>query len=88
MKGKILEFYKANRWMLLSFLLVWLCLFVFDCIYPKIQTHLMLNGYHTAALDIVFKYVTKLGEGFGSYLGLVLLVFSWRKGLFVLLGRG
>lgn len=74
--------------MLVSFLLVWVCLFVLDCMYPKIQTHLMLNGYHTATLDTVFKYVTKLGEGFPTYLGIALLLFSWRKGLFVLLGQG
>lgn len=88
MKQKVLQFCKDNRWMLLSFFLVWLCLFVFACIYPKIQTHLMLNGYHTQTLDTVFKYVTMLGEGFPSYLGVVLLFFSWRKGLFILLGQG
>jgi membrane-associated phospholipid phosphatase len=88
MKQKIREFWRSNRWLLISFFLVWLCLFVFDCMYPKIQTHLMLNGYHTPALDTFFKYVTKLGEGFASYLGIAMLLFSWRKGLFVLLGQG
>ena len=74
--------------MLISFLLVWSCLLVFDCMYPKIQTHLMLNGYHTPVLDTIFRYVTKLGEGFPVYLGVALLLFNWRKGLYVLLGQG
>lgn len=88
MKQKILQFCKDNRWMLISFLLVWSCLLVFDCMYPKIQTHLMLNGYHTPVLDTIFRYVTKLGEGFPVYLGVALLLFNWRKGLYVLLGQG
>lgn len=88
MKKKVLEFCKANKWMLLTFLLVWLPLFIFDCIYPKLQTHLMLNGLHTPALDTFFKYVTHLGEGFGAYLGVFILFWSRRKGLFILLGQG
>ena len=74
--------------MLLTFLLVWLPLFIFDCIYPKLQTHLMMNGLHTPALDTFFKYVTHLGEGFGAYLGVFILFWSRRKGLFILLGQG
>lgn len=74
--------------LLISFAMVWLCLLVFDLMYPKIQTHLMLNGWHTAGLDVFFKYVTKLGEGFPVYLGVALLIFNWRNGLLVLLGQG
>ena len=74
--------------LLISFAMVWLCLLVFDLMYPKIQTHLMLNGWHTAGLDVFFKYVTKLGESFPVYLGVALLIFNWRNGLLVLLGQG
>lgn len=74
--------------LLISFAMVWLCLLVFDLMYPKIQTHLMLNGWHTAGLDVFFKYVTKLGEGVPVYLGVALLIFNWRNGLLVLLGQG
>ena len=88
MKKKILEFCKANKALLISFAIVWLCLLVFDCIYPKAQTHLMLNGCHTPVLDTFFKYATKLGEGFAVYLGVALLIFSRRNGLLVLLGQG
>ena len=88
MKDRIWQFCKENRWMLVSFFLVWACLLVFDCMYPKIQTHLMLNGYHTPVLDTIFRYVTKLGEGFPVYLGVALLLLNWRKGLYVLLGQG
>lgn len=94
MKKRLLEFCRDHRWMLLSFLGVWLCLFVFDCIYPKLQTHLMLNGCHSAALDTIFKYVTVLGEGFPVYVGLAFLIWNFnsiwnrRNGLFILLSQG
>jgi membrane-associated phospholipid phosphatase len=88
MKRKIIDFCKANKALLISFAVVWVCLFAFDCMYPKIQTHLMLNGYHTPVLDTFFKYTTKLGEEFPIYLGVVLLIFNRRNGLLVLLGQG
>lgn len=88
MKQRFLKFCDKNKTLLISFALVWLCLWVFDLMYPKIQTHLMMNGYHTPALDTFFNYVTKLGEGFPAYLGIALLVFRRRKGLLILLGQG
>lgn len=94
MKRRILDFCRENRGMLISFLLVWICLFVFDCIYPKLQTHLMMNGYHSPALDTFFKYVTVLGEAFPVYVGVAFLVWNvnsvWnrRNGLFILLSQG
>lgn len=93
MRQTILEFCKANRRMLMCFLCVWICLFVFECVYPKIQTHMMLNGYHTPFLDTFFRYVTILGEGFPAYVGLAFLTWNlnslWnrRNGLFILLGQ-
>ena len=94
MKRRILDFCRENRGMLISFLLVWICLFVFDCIYPKLQTHLMMNGYHSPALDTFFKYATVLGEAFPVYVGVAFLIWNvnsvWnrRNGLFILLSQG
>ena len=88
MKNRLSEFWKENRRFLQAFLILWGCLLVFDLIYSKAEVHLMLNGYHSPALDFIFKHITKLGEGFPVYLGIVLLVFSWRKGFFVLLSQG
>ena len=88
MKGKIIEFCKANKVMLISFTFVWFCLLVFDCMYPKIQTHLILNGYHTPFLDTFFKYTTVLGEAFPVYVGVAFFIFNRRNGLFILLGQG
>lgn len=94
MKQKVHSFYRKNKWMLLSFLIVWLCLFVFDCIYPKLQTHLLLNGYHTGALDTFFRYVTWFGEEFPVIVGVAFLIWNlnsvWnrRNGLFILLAQG
>lgn len=94
MKQRILEFCKQNRWLLLSFLIIWIGLLVFDCMYPKIQTHLILNGYHTAVLDSIFRYVTWMGEEFPVYVGVAFLIWNvnyvWnrRNGLFILLSQG
>ena len=88
MREKIGQFYKQNRVMLISFILIWLSLFVFDCIYPKLQTHLMLNGYHTPALDTFFKCTTTLGEAFPVYVGIAILIFSRKWGMFILLSQG
>lgn len=88
MKRRIQEFCKSNKWMLLSFLLVWLCLFIFDCIYPKLQTHLMLNGWHTPYLDVFFKYITIVGEWIPVGVGVFLLIWTRRGGLLILLAQG
>ena len=94
MKQRLWKFCRDNGRMLLCFLLVWLVLLVFDCIYPKLQTHLMLNGYHTPALDTFFKYVTWMGEEFPVYVGVAFLIWNinavWnrRNGLFILLSQG
>lgn len=88
MQKKIREFCMANKWMIVSFLLVWLCLLVFSFIYSKIQTHLMLNGLHTTGLDIFFKYITIIGEWFPVGVGVVLLVWTRRGGFLILLSQG
>lgn len=88
MKQKIIKFCKANKVMLISFFLVWLCLFVFNCMYSKIQSHLMLNGYHSEFLDTLFKYTTTMGEAFPVCVGVAALIFSRRAGLFILLSQG
>lgn len=84
---RVVSFIKENKLMIGSFMLIWAALLVFELMYPKIQTHLMLNGYHTPALDIFFKYATRLGEGFPVYLGLFLLIWSRKNGLLILLGQ-
>ena len=88
MKNKLNQFCRSNRTMLINFTIVWASLFVFECIYPKLQTHLMLNGYHTPVMDTIFKYITVLGEGFPTYFGILLLIWSRRYGLFILLSQG
>lgn len=94
MKQKILDFCRKNRLMLLCFMLVWICFFIFDCIYPKLQTHLIMNGFHTPGLDVFFKYATVLGEAFPVYVGVAFLIWNvntvWnrRNGLFILLSQG
>ncbi len=50
----------------------------------KEETHQFLNSYHTAYLDISFKYLTHLGHGFVpviTFLLLILVRYSWALGL-------
>ncbi len=84
---RVVSFIKENKLMIGSFMLIWAALLVFELMYPKIQTHLMLNGYHTPALDIFFKYATRLGEGFPVYLGVFLMIWSRRNSLLILFGQ-
>lgn len=88
MKDIISEFWNGNRRFLQAFLIIWGCLLAFDLVYPKEDVHMMLNAWHSPFLDFLFKYVTKLGEGFPVYLGLVVLIWSRRNGLFILLSQG
>lgn len=50
----------------------------------KEATHSFLNSYHTAYLDITFKYITHVGHGLVpivAFLLLLLVRFSWALGM-------
>jgi len=50
----------------------------------KEETHQFLNSYHTAYLDIAFKYLTHVGHGFIPIIAFVLLLlvrYSWALGI-------
>ena len=54
--------------------------------YSKTEIHVFLNQYHNSWLDIFFKYATDLGDGLAiAIIGLILLFFSKRKALQIIL---
>lgn len=82
------KYFKENKVFLIGFILIWLAFLAVEIIYSRIDGHYFLNGCHTPFLDTFFKYFTYIGGGFPVYLGLIILLFNIRKGLFILLGQG
>lgn len=62
------------------------CLFLWEN--GQINAYYMLNEYHNQYLDIFFKYFTYIGGGMSTYVGLVLMIFYFRKGIFILISQG
>ena len=45
-----------------AYLLLLVYVLALQMIYPKLELHLMLNGYHNSFLDTFFTYYTQLAE--------------------------
>lgn len=84
MKETYIRYWLSNRlvWAVLLLLLASLTAFYF--VHGQIETHLLLNGFHHPVLDGFFKYYTYVGGGFPCYVGLALLLYRVRPGLFIL----
>lgn len=54
----------------------------------QIPAHLALNRYHHPITDQFYKYYTYIGGGFPCYLGIALLFWKMRTGLYLLLSQG
>ena len=61
----------------IAYFLLLMLVIVLLCVYPKLELHLLLNSYHTAALDTFFKYYSMLAEG--PLYVLALLPIFWKK---------
>lgn len=82
------QYFKANAlfWcgMLLTILIMGLFLFENGLI----NGFLMLNSHHTPFWDTFFYYFTYIGGGLPCYVGIAVMIFWFRKGLFILAGQG
>ena len=56
----------------------------FALMHSKTETHYLLNTWHGSFGDVFFQYVTYLGSGLPTYIGIAVLLFSVRKGVFIL----
>lgn len=87
MKQRLSYFCRDNAWFLLTSVAALVFGFCILVIYGKADSHILLNSFHTPALDIFFKHFTELGGGLPSYIGAAILLVSLRGGLFVLLAQ-
>lgn len=85
---------KQNLKGLFSNFFVWLFLLALLACLPfismeKLSGHLSITSHHSPAGDLLFPYITHLGDGlFAGLLILICLSFSYRSGLFLMLTLG
>lgn len=53
--------------------------------YSKVELHLILTSVHTPFLDLFFKYFTEIGGAVPYFVAAVLLFYSYRMTVFILL---
>jgi len=82
------KYFKENLlfWSGMLLIILIMSLFLFEN--GQIESHILLNSYHTPFLDKFFTYLTLLGGGFPLYFGLVVMIFWFRKGLFIAGSQG
>lgn len=78
---------KSEKYFLLPFMVIWIGALIFWLIEGKIETHLILNNYHTAWLDLFFKHFTEIGGWIPFIAAGILLLFKWRISVVILLGQ-
>lgn len=75
----------SSKTYILSFIFVWLILFICTISIPKFEIHQSLNSYHDYVLDFVFSTLTFLGDGiFAVLLSFVFFFFNKKKAVFIL----
>ena len=78
-------FYK-NRYFFIPYATCLLVALMLLLIYSKSAIHLFINSHYTTVADFLFRYLTTLGSGlFGAGVGIVFLLVSFRKSLFIFL---
>lgn len=88
MKETLRLYFKENLlfWAGMMLIILIMGLFLFEN--GQIETHFLLNSYHSPCMDVCMKVLTTLGSGLPCYVGIVVLIFWFRKGLFILLSQG
>lgn len=76
---------RNNKWFLIPYFIVLIIVFPGFIIVPKADLHLWLNGFHNQFFDMVFKYMTWLGDGlFICSIAIAVMFFSFRNAVFIL----
>jgi len=79
---------KDNRLLLTGYLVLLIAGLIPVLMYSKTDVHLFINQFHSAFLDVFYKYITHLGSGVTTVIiGIILLSFSIRYS-FILLASG
>jgi membrane-associated phospholipid phosphatase len=70
---------QQNKWFFGVYFVVLVALIVLQVCYSQADLSLIVNGHHSAATDVFFKWVTYLGDGlFAVLVALVLLFYAYR----------
>jgi membrane-associated phospholipid phosphatase len=76
---------KNNRWFFIPYLLTALFCLVILIVFSKASVHLYLNSFYSNFADVVFKYLTFLGDGIIIPFILIVFVFiKFRPAFFIL----
>ncbi len=88
MKETLKLYFKENLlfWAGMMLIILIMGLFLFEN--GQIETHFLLNSYHSPCMDVCMRVLTTLGSGLPCYVGIVVLIFWFRKGLFILVAQG
>lgn len=88
MKDTLRQYFKENLlfWAGMALTILIMGLFLFEN--GQIETHFLLNCYHSPCMDVCMKVLTTLGSGLPCYVGIVVMIFWFRKGLFILVSQG
>ena len=79
---------KSEKYFLLTFVGIWIAALLFLLVVGKVESHLLLNSYHTDILDTFFRYFTQVGGWVPCAVAGVLLVFKkWRVPVVILAGQ-
>nr|MBP6231605.1 phosphatase PAP2 family protein [Paludibacteraceae bacterium] len=68
-----------NKYFLLPFATIWIVGFLCVLLYSKVSIHLFCNNSHSALGDILFPYITLLGESVPFIVAAILLFFHVRN---------
>jgi membrane-associated phospholipid phosphatase len=71
-----MDFIKRNSIFISLCLALFIALGIALALIPKAELHLWMNGYHTVALDNLFRYYTKIAEWFPYVIALALLFYK------------
>ena len=78
---------KREKYILILFAMVFIIAMGFLLIHGKIESHMILNAYHTPLLDTFFKHFTEIGGWIPFIVAGILLLFKWRISVVILLGQ-
>ena len=77
---------KSNKFLFVPYLAYLTVGAILMLCFNKRDLHLLFNAYYCSPLDIFFKYLTLLGDGFSSvFVFLILLWFSYRKAAMIII---
>lgn len=77
--------FKSEKYFFIPFAFVWVGTWLFLLIVGKIDSHLMLNNYHTTYFDIFFKHFTAVGGWVPCAVAGILLLFKkWKITIVIL----